>query len=217
MVASARALAEVREAGTRALVADVCSIKAPVLGELHRMARERMKVASLHPMWGPDAVLLSDKNLLVLDCGSRAAVRDAKALFRDTSVTIVEMHLDAHDRMISFVLGLAHASTIIFNRVLVESGLPVAELAKTSSTSFERQLSVSRLLAYENVDLYYEIQTLNEHAATVLGLLAKSAEEFRRLAATRDKRGFERWMADSRKLFEGLALVEAKRSPVAGT
>lgn len=202
---------------TKALLFDIASLKAPLATQARAMAKKGFKIASAHPMFGPATDLLTGKHLVLCDVGSRAAVEEAKSLFRDTSVTIVETDLDTHDRMMSFVLGLAHANAILFNRVLVESGLRVAELTKTSSTSFDRQMSVSRLLAYENVDLYYEIQTLNEHAAKVLGLLATSAEEFRKLVAAKDKKAFERWMADSRKLFEGLALVEAKKSPVAGS
>lgn len=167
MRAAGRALGEVRRVGTRALVADVCSIKAPVRAELRRMAAAGMTVASLHPMWGPDAVLLSDKNLLVVDCGQPGGVRAAKRLFRRTAVRIHDVPLAAHDELMGWVLGLPHAVNLAFARALRGSGLGPRALAELGGPTFRQQLAVAQQVAGENKALYHGIQALNPRAPGV--------------------------------------------------
>lgn len=202
-------LAEVRAAGTRALVADICSIKAPVQGELRRMAKARMKVASLHPMWGPDAVLLSDKNLLVLDCGSRAAVREAKALFRGTAVRVQELGLDQHDRLMGWALGLPHVTNLAFGLALARSGLRPDDLEHLGGPTMKSMLRVARGVARENKDLYHGIQALNPHTPEVQAALHDSLQRLRR--SLRDPREFRALMAMCEAYFDDLAHVPAPR------
>lgn len=190
---SAPALAEVRQAGTEALVADICSIKAPVRQELRRMAREGLKVASLHPMWGPDAVLLSDKNLLVLDCGSRPAVREAKGLFRGTAVHVRELPLEGHDRLMGWALGLPHILSLSFSRALLASGFPPEELEHLGGPTMRQQLQVARGVARENKDLYHGIQAFNPHTPEVHSALQAALREFQR--ALRSPASFRALMA----------------------
>jgi chorismate mutase / prephenate dehydrogenase len=200
---TAGALAEARLARTPALVADICSIKEPVLGELRRMSKLGMKVASLHPMWGPDTVLLSDKNLLVLDAGSRAAVRDAKGLFKGTAVKVHELPLARHDALMAWSLGLPHLLNLAFARVLAHSGLPPAELERLGGPTMVTQLKVARGVARENKDLYHSIQALNPHAPEVHKRLQGAMREFRE--ATRSPEDFKALMAACEAYFDEAA------------
>lgn len=193
MDASAAVLAEVRAAGTPALVADICSIKAPVAAELRRLGRDGFKVASLHPMWGPDAVLLSDKNLLVLDCGSRAAVRDAKALFKGTAVRVQELPLAEHDRLMGWALGLPHLANLAFSLALARSGLRPDDLEHLGGPTMKQMLRVARAVAHENKALYHGIQARNPATPEVQGALLDALRRLQR--ATRDPRGFQALMA----------------------
>lgn len=187
---SAEVLREVRSVGTRALVADICSIKEPVRAELRALARSGHKVASLHPMWGPDAVLLSDKNLLVLDCGSRAAVREAKALFKGTAVRAHELPLEDHDKLMGWALGLPHVANLAFSLALTRSGLRPEDLERLGGPTMKNMLRVARGVAHENKELYHGIQALNPHTPAVraafeesLGELQRSLGDPRRFAA----------------------------------
>lgn len=197
---AAAALAEVRATRTPALVADICSIKEPVAAELKRSAKAGLKVASLHPMWGPDTVLLSDKNLIVLDCGSRAAVRDAKALFQGTAVRVHELPLAAHDALMGWSLGLPHLLNLAFARVLAQSGLPPQELERLGGPTMTTQLKVARGVARENKDLYHAIQALNPHAGDVHRLLQAALRDLRE--ATRDPARFKAYMASCEAYFD---------------
>ena len=140
------------------LVFDISSLKSPLRGPLRALADSGLKITSLHPMFGPDTTLLSGRHVITVDVGHAGATREAKALFAPTMVEIVDMSLEDHDRMISYVLGLSHALNIGFFTALGESGEAASALAKLSSTTFDAQLDIARRVAGENPHLYFEIQ-----------------------------------------------------------
>lgn len=211
MERTAEALEEVRRARTEALVADVSSIKAPLRAGLRRMARERFKVVSLHPMWGPDAVLLSDKNLLVLDCGSRAAVREVKGLFRDTAVKVQELPLEDHDRLMGWALGLPHVTSLAFSLALARSGVGPEQLEQLGGPTMKQQLRVARGVARENKALYHGIQALNPHSPEVHGALLASLKELQ--AALRDPARFNALMAACEAYYDAPPEKPRARAP----
>ena len=125
------------------LVFDIGSLKTPLKAGLGALADAGCKVASLHPMYGPDTELLSGRHLIFVDAGSAEATQEAKELFAATMVDQLDMGLDEHDRLISYVLGLSHALNIAFFTALRESGEAAPQLARLSSTTFDAQLLVS--------------------------------------------------------------------------
>ena len=62
-------LAEILALRPRALVADIFSLKSHVLDLLEGGARDGLRVASLHPLFGPTARSLGGRVLAVCDCG----------------------------------------------------------------------------------------------------------------------------------------------------
>jgi len=180
-------LAELKPAG---LVFDIGSLKTPLREGLTRLKDAGCRVASLHPMFGPETELLSARHLIFVDAGSTEATAAAKELFSATMVDELDMDLDDHDRLIAYVLGLSHALNIVFFTALADSGEAAPKLAKLSSTTFDAQLLVSALVAQDNPYLYFEIQKLNKFGLAPLDALCESAERIRRLVAKGDESGF---------------------------
>lgn len=156
------------------LVFDVGSIKSPLIASLREAAEADLKICSVHPMFGPSTTLLSGRHVLLMDVGSRAAVEQAKGLFMDTMAKTVELPIEAHDRLMAFVLGLSHALNIAFVTALVDTGVTAEELSQISSTTFERQLAIARDVINESPAVYYEIQKLNEHGELARESLARA-------------------------------------------
>lgn len=152
----------------RGLVFDIGSLKGPLHESLQKLVAAGVKVASIHPMFGPDTDLLSGRHVIVVDVGDASAARDAAALFASTMVEIVPMSLEDHDRLIATILGLSHATNIAFFSALSESGEPASRLARMSSTTFEQQLAVAEKVSSENPSLYFEIQNLNPYGVEIL-------------------------------------------------
>ena len=176
------------------LVFDIGSLKTPLRGALLKLASSGAKVASIHPMFGADADLLSGRHVAVIDLGDPEAVEEVRRLFSSTMATLVEMDLDSHDRLIAYILGLSHALNIAFFTALAESGEGVGKLSELSSTTFDRQLAVAGQVAGENPHLYFEIQHLNEYGGDSLAALAEAVDRLRRLVEAGDAEGFAELM-----------------------
>lgn len=196
---SGQILTELAGLAPQGLVFDIGSLKTPLKEGLEALQRAGCKVASLHPMYGPDTELLSGRHLIFVDAGCPEATQEAKELFSATMVEQLEMGLDEHDRLIAYVLGLSHALNIAFFTALAESGEAAPQLAKLSSTTFDAQLLVSAAVACDNPHMYFEIQHLNRFGLDPLDALRRSVARIREVVAGGDENGFVELMHNGRK------------------
>ena len=177
----------------------VGSLKSPLKSGLGELSAAGCKVASLHPMYGPDTELLSGRHMIFVDAGSEEATAEAKELFAATMVEQLDMSLDDHDRLIAYVLGLSHALNIAFFTALAESGEAAPKLAQLSSTTFDAQLLVSGAVARDNPRMYFEIQNLNDFGLDPLDALCESAAKIREVVSKGDEEGFVDLMKKGRE------------------
>ncbi|WP_376696768.1 prephenate dehydrogenase/arogenate dehydrogenase family protein [Wenzhouxiangella sp. EGI_FJ10305] len=195
---SADVLAELARQPVDALVFDIGSLKSPLLPALRAAADAGLRACSIHPMFGPDTQLLSDKHVLVMDVGCSEAVEAVKSLFVETLADVVVIELDEHDRLMAPVLGLSHALSIVFFTALADCGVEADRLSKLSSTTFDRQLAIARAVAAENPDLYFEIQSLNRHGAGARRALLVAVQTLIESIENDDVEAFRQLMARGR-------------------
>lgn len=198
MAVSGQILLDLAALHPAGLIFDIGSLKSPLREGLAALRDAGCKVASLHPMYGPDTELLSGRHMIFVDAGCPQATTEAKALFSATMVEELDMSLDDHDRLIAYVLGLSHALNIAFFTALAESGEAAPKLAKLSSTTFDAQLLVSGAVAHDNPRMYFEIQNLNDFGMDPLDALCDSAARIRELVASGDEAGFVELMLKGR-------------------
>ena len=201
--AARRILGELAERRPPGLVFDIGSLKSPLRAGLEELRAAGVRVTSIHPMFGPETEMLSGRHVILVDCGSPAAVEQAEGLFASTMAERVHMRLDEHDRVVAFVLGLSHALNIAFFCALAESGEEVPRLSAVSSTTFEEQLRVAEKVAGENPHLYFEIQHLNDFGAEPLDALAGAVEALREVVASGDEPAFAAMMERGRDYLSG--------------
>ncbi|WP_419950100.1 prephenate dehydrogenase/arogenate dehydrogenase family protein [Candidatus Palauibacter sp.] len=192
-------LAEIKPPG---LVFDIGSLKSPLRSGLTALAEAGVRVASVHPMFGPDTELLSGEHVIFVDVGHPDATEEVESLFASTMATRVRMDLENHDRVMGFVLGLSHALNIAFFTALAGSGETAPRLADVSSTTFEAQLDVARRLAGENPHMYFEIQSLNEYGDVALRELVEAVERVRETVESGDENAFVALMSAGRDYLE---------------
>lgn len=185
-----------------ALVFDICSLKTPLREAVERAHAAGLRVTSVHPMFAPGPSLLSGRVLVVCDCGNPDAAREARGLFEDTALRLVDIPLCDHDRLMAVVLGLSHAVNIAFASTLADSGLTLQELDRVASTTFSKQARTTREVALENPRLYFEIQHRNAYTADVLDALARSVAALKEAALADDPAAFEGIMRHNRSYFE---------------
>ncbi|MDO5843552.1 MAG: prephenate dehydrogenase/arogenate dehydrogenase family protein [Methanocorpusculum sp.] len=164
---------------TDALIFDILSVKSPVESVLIKAAADGRRVCSVHPMFGPCAPSVAGRNIIVADCGCVSANCDAAELF--SGGTILEMPILEHDKAAAYVLGLSHAVNLAFSDALVSSGFSFKELSDAASTTFRKQVAVSREVSLENAELYYAIQRENPKNSSALEKLEEAVRRVRKL------------------------------------
>jgi chorismate mutase / prephenate dehydrogenase len=195
-------LHELAERKPRSVVFDLGSLKSPLRTGLKKLQDAGVRTTSIHPMFGPDAELLSNRHVVLIDLGDAQALASARALFAPTMAELVVMTLDEHDRFMSYVLGLSHAVNIAFFTALRESHEAAPRLLELSSTTFDAQFNISRRVAQEDPQLYFEIQHLNSRGGESLAALAAAVETIRKTVAAGDAEGFHELMRKGRDYTE---------------
>ena len=202
MKVAGEVLTELATRRPRGVVVDIGSLKSPMRDGLERLVAAGCKVTSIHPMFGPDTRLLSGRHIVFCDVGVPEATRAARALFASTMAEQIEMSVDDHDRLMSYVLGLSHALNLAFFTALAASGELVPRLQRMSSTTFDAQLKVATLVARDNPYLYFDIQRLNDFGTASLQALRAATERIERLVQSGDEAGFVELMAAGRRYLE---------------
>ncbi len=174
-------LARLRPAG---LIFDIGSLKSPLKAGLNALREAGCAVTSVHPMFGPEVMMLSGRHVLVADAGVPAANRQARALFAETMADCIDVSVDEHDQTMAWVLGLSHMLNLAFAATLASSDAAVSLLKRVSSTTFNDQLRIASGVVAENPHLYFEIQRLNEAGMQPLHQYAGVMQDL--IAAIRD-------------------------------
>lgn len=202
LAAGREVLGEILALRPRGLVADAFSLKSHVLDMLQDAATTGgLRVASLHPLFGPEVQTLAGRVVAVCDCGNPAAAEEVSALFSDTALTITRLPLARHDELMQYVLGLSHLVAILFFTTLSRSGGSFSDLSGAASTTFLKQARTAAEVARESPTLYFEIQRLNRHSAGLFEQVQASLAEIERAALADDPRQFIAVMRRGRDFF----------------
>lgn len=174
------------------VVVDIASIKTPLVEPIGRLRATGARVASIHPMFGPSAMLLREADVVVCDTGDAGATAMVERLFQPTTARVVRLPLADHDRIMADLLSLAHASAIAFALALPESGHPVR------STTFKALESLAAAVVRESPDVYFEIQAMNPHSAAALERLRGAIDRIVAAVSARDTGRFSALMDEGR-------------------
>jgi len=156
------------------LIVDISSLKSHLLNDLRAGVARGLRLASLHPLFGPGVQTLAGRVMAVCDCGHSEAADEAASLFESTSLTISRMSVERHDEYMQYVLGLSHLTSILFATTLARSGYAFGELSAVASTTFIKQARTASEVVCENAEMYGEIQRLNRHSKELYQLVRES-------------------------------------------
>lgn len=182
------------------LIFDLASLKSPFIDTLYDMGSRRC-VCSIHPMFGPSAGSMYDRNVVVCDCGSPEAVDQVMELIGNHGANIRRMPVSEHDMYMSYVLGLSHAVNIAFFTVLDRSGIDFQDMKSVASTTYSKLMDSNESVALEDPYLYYEIQHLNANREQMLKEFDKAVHDVVEAANSDDPRAFKDLMDRGREYF----------------
>jgi chorismate mutase/prephenate dehydrogenase len=197
---TARALEEVVERAPRGLVVEIASIKAPIEPVFARARERGVRALALHPMFGPGKSFYEPLTFVLAVQGEAAEEKRALApLLSHPYTKLVAVPFLHHDRLMSWLLGLAHLTNILFGAAITESGIEPAELHACASTTFTRQATTALYVLSENPDLYLDIQNLNPNRHEVYAAVREALVQIERQVEERDREGFRELMTAARQ------------------
>ena len=158
----------------KTIIFDISSVKNLLKDSLEDLKNQGFLVTSLHPMFGPSIEYLFGKHIIRTSLGVSIADNLAASLFKNTSLTLVDMSFEEHDKIISYLLSLSHLINLVFVESLRHSPYAASFLSNFSSTTFHNQLSIAKKVFDENPHLYFEIQKLNPYSEKVYEALEQS-------------------------------------------
>jgi len=187
----------------RGLVFDLCSLKAPIAERLRSMVRGGLKVASVHPLFGPSLWPPSSGTILFCGCGDDVAVQEAKGLFRPGGATLLDIPLDDHDEFMAYLLGLSHLSLLAFARAVASGPFDLATLREPAGTTFARLSSVVLALLQDSPELLRDIQALNPHTRAIHRRLQEALDDWLRATEDPNREAFTALLDHARSYFGG--------------
>lgn len=152
---------------SQAIIMEICSLKSPVSTALDECESAGLKIASIHPMFGPNTKLLADKNLIICERGDELTTKIVTDVFKATTVNIHHIEFAVHDKYMSYILGAAHLTNLLFANLMDGKDVGFQDLNRLAGTTFAKQLAVSQDVLSENPKLYHEIQYLNKETPAI--------------------------------------------------
>lgn len=202
-------LSELVRKRPRGLIVEIASIKSHLEPALQEADELGVRVACLHPMFGPGKSPYQALTFVLACRGEPEAEQQAVVpLLQHPYTQLIPVPFSHHDRLMGWLLGLAHLTGMLFGRALADSGLDPRELAACASTTFQRQAATAASVLSEDPDLYLDIQRLNPHRHQVYEATRKSLEELVGLVEAGDREGFRQLMQKARQ-----ALPELESRP----
>jgi chorismate mutase/prephenate dehydrogenase len=185
----------------RGIIIEICSLKSPVIDSLLEAAAQGIRVASIHPMFGPDAELLAGKNIIFCTANGLVSEEIMQLHFQQTSAQLMTLDLQEHDRLMSYVLGSSHLINLLYAGILSDSGETLQRLKSIGGTTFLQQTHVTGKVVAENQDLYYDIQVLNDQTPMLLQEFQTLLDAWRKTIEEKDRKAFRKLMGRAQTFF----------------
>ena len=203
VVAGVAATAAALPGGSRPLIVEISSIKTPLAPALEQARCDGVRVIALHPMFGPGKSLYEPLTFVLAAQDEKSepeSERQALEPFLSHPYTrLMEVAFLHHDRLMGWLLGLAHLANLLFGAALGRSGIAPAELHACASTTFLRQAATARSVLGEDADLYLDIQRLNPYRTEVYRATREALAHLESLVEANDRGGWEDVLAAARQ------------------
>lgn len=203
---TAEVIEEIAARRPRGLVIEIASIKDQLQAPIEGARAAGVRTLSLHPMFGPSKSLFEPLTFVLAAHGDPGSLDEERAqiepLLNHPYTKLVVVPFLHHDRLMGWLLGLAHLSNLAFGAALTRSGISARELYDCASTTFSRQAATALSVLSEDPDLYLDIQRLNPHRTAVYAAARDAIDELEHLVEVRDREGFRSTLEAARAALE---------------
>jgi prephenate dehydrogenase len=144
---------------------EISSVKGNLLPTLRRLSRARgVELLSIHPLFGPAQNVSDRMKLLVVMTGKNSRSL-AHTFFPNAEIYTTSPAL--HDRLMSLILSLTHATNAAFVSV-VKSNIKPQRLKRMATPFSYLQLILGQAILSQSPELMAEIQAENRYSEEVL-------------------------------------------------
>ncbi|MCX7816516.1 MAG: prephenate dehydrogenase/arogenate dehydrogenase family protein [Syntrophales bacterium] len=158
----------IRELGPRLpddrLLVDVASLKKRSVEAM--LESSTCEVVGVHPLFGPAVESIAGENVVVCPGRGQSGMEWICRTFVEAGARVTVTTPDHHDRVMAVIQAINHLNTMIFGKVVRESGLSEEELERYSTPSFRQKWELLKRID-EHPELYRDIITHNEYVESI--------------------------------------------------
>nr|MDO8088864.1 prephenate dehydrogenase/arogenate dehydrogenase family protein [Candidatus Sigynarchaeum springense] len=175
-----------------AVLFDIASVKGRIPALLAGARKDHgFHVLSTHPMYGPGAESMKNKNFILIDLeGDKHVVDRFRTIIEPDKPTITETTAAEHDRMTAFTLGIPHMLNILFGKLLKDLGADISKLVEFEGTTFHLQHLISQEVVSQEPFIYATIELENQAFIDMLSEFKKISEQLIDILKRKDYDGF---------------------------
>jgi prephenate dehydrogenase/chorismate mutase len=177
------------------VLVEVSSVKGALEKTLKRIGkRGKMKVLSLHPLFGPSVARLKGVTILLVPVEDvNEELRLAKRAFPEADFMVLSGR--DHDMAMALSLSLTHVANLAFCRTLIKYTTP-SDFRRVAAPFAVLQLSVGEGILLQDPHLYSQIQMKNRFSRLVVESFAREAEELDQIVEGGNRRRYERLFSE---------------------
>ena len=150
----------------------------------------RIRVLSLHPLFGPSLQLLKDARMVLVPVGDAdEELGLAKRVFPEAEFVVFDRK--SHDMAMALSLSLTHVTNLAFCKTLSRYTTP-EEFRRVAVPFATLQLSLAEGVLLQDPQLYSQIQMSNEFSGAVMESFAKDVDGLCQIVKDGDLRRFKR-------------------------
>ncbi len=158
-----KSLAKIAPKG--ALLVDVTSVKSDVV-EVMQEIKTSIELVSIHPLFGPGAVSIKDKDIIVIPVRGEKRYMDLKNQLVGLGARVTEMDAEKHDRLMAIIQCMTHFVLLVYLTAIKSmKGLKYAKKFRTPM--FAELTSLAKAVLAGNPEVYGELQVHNRYARIV--------------------------------------------------
>ncbi|MEX2714894.1 MAG: prephenate dehydrogenase/arogenate dehydrogenase family protein [Candidatus Sigynarchaeum springense] len=186
-----------------AVLFDIASVKGRIPELLVAAKKDYgIHVLSTHPMYGPGAESMKNKNFILIDLeGDKKVLGQFRNIITPDKPTIIETTATEHDRMIAFTLGIPHMLNILFGKLLMDQGADISKLVEFEGTTFHLQHLISQEVVTQEPFIYATIELENQIFIDMLSEFKKISEQLIDILKRKDYDGFIKQFIAIREYF----------------
>jgi prephenate dehydrogenase len=171
---------------TNALLCDICAIKSVAIPALRIAQKRGLRVASIHPMFGPLASGLRGRRIVAVRTGKDTrGYQMMKHILEDAKVFLADRRI--HDKQMATTLALPHFLNMVF-ATAVSRGRNLAEIRKFAGRTFNLQMLLAEAIAGEP-ETIADIEIMNKEFRIILRDLQRDIRALAEIVKKQDRAG----------------------------